>query len=127
MFGLLLIAPFNVGFNGILVLVSDVVLGGIAPAIVGAVGLVFIARLWFAVPLVRAAQERTRSPARTRSVVVDSEWPIVSRSVATERPAVRTGGAIRSAARCDRPVANPPAREAHRWIRRNATARRGAG
>ncbi len=42
-----------VGFTGILTLLSDFVLGGPAPAIVGIVAALGIAGLWFAVPLSR--------------------------------------------------------------------------
>jgi hypothetical protein len=41
------------GFTGILVLLSDVVLGGAAPILVGAMTALGIAALWFAVPLSR--------------------------------------------------------------------------
>ena len=45
------------GLTGILVLLSDVVVGGPAPLIVGAVALLAVAGLWFAVPLVRRSEE----------------------------------------------------------------------
>ena len=45
------------GFVGILVLVSDVVVGGAAPAIVGALAAATIAGLWFLVPLIRRDEE----------------------------------------------------------------------
>jgi Family of unknown function (DUF6328) len=45
-----------VGFIGILVLISDVVLGGAAPAIVGGLAAVVIAGLWFVLPLVRRGE-----------------------------------------------------------------------
>jgi hypothetical protein len=41
------------GFTAILVLLSDVVLGGAAPVIVGVLTVIGIASLWFAIPLAR--------------------------------------------------------------------------
>jgi hypothetical protein len=41
------------GFTGILVLLSDVVVGGAAPVLVGIVAALGIGTLWFAVPLTR--------------------------------------------------------------------------
>lgn len=46
-------------FTGILVLVSDVVLGGAMPAVVGAVTALVIAGIWFGLPLGRRVQERS--------------------------------------------------------------------
>jgi Family of unknown function (DUF6328) len=48
------------GFTGILVLLSDYVVGGLAPVIVGVLTFVTIGGLWFAVPLVR----RSHGPPR---------------------------------------------------------------
>jgi hypothetical protein len=48
--GMVLLA---LGFVGILILLSDVVLGGAAPVIVGALAAAFLAGLWFALPLIR--------------------------------------------------------------------------
>lgn len=45
------------GFVGILVLLSDVVVGGVAPAIVGVLAATFLAGLWFAVPVIRRSHE----------------------------------------------------------------------
>ena len=45
------------GFVGILVLLSDVVVGGAAPAIVGVLAATFLAGLWFAVPAIRRGDE----------------------------------------------------------------------
>jgi Family of unknown function (DUF6328) len=45
------------GFVGILILLSDVVLGGAAPVIVGALAAAFLAGVWFALPLVRRDEE----------------------------------------------------------------------
>ncbi len=45
------------GFIGILVLVSDVVVGGAAPAVVGVLAAATIAGLWFVIPLVRRDEE----------------------------------------------------------------------
>jgi hypothetical protein len=45
------------GFVGILVLLSDVVVGGAAPVIVGALAAATIAGLWFVLPLLRREQE----------------------------------------------------------------------
>jgi hypothetical protein len=47
----------GVGFVGILVLVSDVVVGGAAPAIVGALAAAMVVALWFVLPLVRREDE----------------------------------------------------------------------
>jgi hypothetical protein len=47
----------GVGFIGILILVSDVVVGGAAPAIVGAVAAAIVVALWFVLPLVRREDE----------------------------------------------------------------------
>jgi uncharacterized protein DUF6328 len=48
------------GFTGILVLLSDYVVGGVAPIVAGVVTLTAVGGLWFAMPLVRRARERTR-------------------------------------------------------------------
>jgi uncharacterized protein DUF6328 len=45
------------GFVGILVLLSDVVVGGAAPAIVGVLAATFLAGLWFAAPAIRRGDE----------------------------------------------------------------------
>jgi Family of unknown function (DUF6328) len=45
------------GFIGILILLSDVVLGGAAPVIIGALAAAFLAGLWFVLPLVRRDEE----------------------------------------------------------------------
>jgi hypothetical protein len=51
-------------FTGILLLVSDVVLGGLAPVVVGTVATVGITVLWFGLPLVRREGEPSgRAPA----------------------------------------------------------------
>ena len=47
----------GLGFIGILVLVSDVVVGGAAPVIVGVLAAALIGGLWFALPLVRRDRE----------------------------------------------------------------------
>ena len=47
----------GVGFVGILVLVSDYVVGGDAPLIVGVLATAVIVGLWFVVPLVRRDEE----------------------------------------------------------------------
>ncbi|HEY5187638.1 MAG TPA: DUF6328 family protein [Solirubrobacteraceae bacterium] len=86
MFGFLLIVPFNsafrhhekpylvrvanelaiaamvflaFSFTGILLLVSDVVLGGLAPALARGASAVFITVLWFGLPLLCRGQERS--------------------------------------------------------------------
>jgi uncharacterized protein DUF6328 len=46
------------GFTGILVLLSDYVVGGLAPIVVGVLTFVTIGGLWFAVPLARRTRER---------------------------------------------------------------------
>jgi Family of unknown function (DUF6328) len=51
-------------FTGILLLVSDVVLGGAFPVVVGAVAAVTITVLWFGLPLIRREREPSgRAPA----------------------------------------------------------------
>jgi hypothetical protein len=50
-------ACLGLGFIGILVLVSDVVVGGAAPAVVGILAGAVIGGLWFAVPLIRQDEE----------------------------------------------------------------------
>jgi hypothetical protein len=50
-------ACLGLGFIGILILLSDVVVGGAAPAIVGLVAAAVIAGLWFVLPLVRRGEE----------------------------------------------------------------------
>jgi hypothetical protein len=47
----------GLGFVGILVLISDVVVGGAAPAIVGVLAASTIAVLWFLLPLIRRDEE----------------------------------------------------------------------
>jgi O-antigen ligase len=47
----------GLGFIGILVLVSDVVVGGAAPAVVGILAGSVIGGLWFALPLIRQDEE----------------------------------------------------------------------
>jgi hypothetical protein len=47
----------GLGFVGILVLISDVVVGGAAPAVVGALALALVAGLWFVLPLARREQD----------------------------------------------------------------------
>ncbi len=47
----------GLGFVGILILISDVVVGGAAPAIVGVLSAAVIAGLWFVLPLVRRGEE----------------------------------------------------------------------
>ncbi|HWE14165.1 MAG TPA: DUF6328 family protein [Solirubrobacteraceae bacterium] len=46
------------GFTGILVLLSDYVVGGIAPILAGVLTLALTGGLWFALPLARRAGER---------------------------------------------------------------------
>ena len=48
------------GFTGILVLLSDYVVGGLAPVIVGVLTFAFIGGLWFGLPLLRRSRERPR-------------------------------------------------------------------
>jgi len=47
----------SLGFAGILVLLSDYVVGGIAPIVTGALTLAITGGLWFALPLMRLAME----------------------------------------------------------------------
>jgi hypothetical protein len=48
----------GIGFVGILVLISDYVVGGTAPVIVGVLAAATVSSLWFAVPLVRRDEEK---------------------------------------------------------------------
>lgn len=45
------------GFVGILILLSDVVVGGAAPVIVGALAAAFVGGLWFLLPIIRRDEE----------------------------------------------------------------------
>lgn len=54
-------ALLAVGFTGILVLVSDVVLGGAVPIVVGVLTAGWTTGVWFGLPLLRRLQERTGS------------------------------------------------------------------
>ncbi|HEY2319162.1 MAG TPA: DUF6328 family protein [Solirubrobacteraceae bacterium] len=47
----------GLGFIGILVLISDVAVGGAAPAIVGILSAAVLCGLWFAIPLLRRDEE----------------------------------------------------------------------
>lgn len=47
----------GLGFIGILILLSDVVVGGAAPVVVGVLAAAVITGLWFVVPLVRRDEE----------------------------------------------------------------------
>lgn len=46
----------GIGFIGIVVLISDVVIGGAAPAIFGILAAIVIVLLWFALPIVHSEQ-----------------------------------------------------------------------
>jgi Family of unknown function (DUF6328) len=50
-------ACLGLGFVGILVLISDVVVGGAAPAVVGGLALALVAGLWFVLPLARREEK----------------------------------------------------------------------
>lgn len=50
-------ALLALGFVGILVLLSDVVLGGAGPVIIGALTAAFLAGVWFVLPIVRREEE----------------------------------------------------------------------
>jgi hypothetical protein len=52
------LAFLALGFTGIMVLLSDYVVGGIAPVVAGALTLAITGGLWFALPLLRRKQER---------------------------------------------------------------------
>ena len=54
-FAILAMVFLGLAFTGILVLISDVVAGGLGPLIVGVVAAAGIAVLWFGIPLVRRA------------------------------------------------------------------------
>jgi O-antigen ligase len=47
----------GLGFIGILILISDVAVGGAAPAIVGILAAAVLCGLWFVIPLVRRVEE----------------------------------------------------------------------
>jgi len=47
----------GLGFVGILVLISDVVVGGAAPVVVGVLALALVSGLWFVLPMVRREKE----------------------------------------------------------------------
>ena len=47
----------GLGFVGILILISDVAIGGAAPAIVGILAAAVLSGLWFAIPLLRREEE----------------------------------------------------------------------
>jgi hypothetical protein len=47
----------GLGFTGILVLLSDFVVGGVAPIVAGVVTFASVGALWFGVPLVRRSRE----------------------------------------------------------------------
>jgi hypothetical protein len=47
----------GLGFIGILVLISDVAVGGAAPAIVGILSAAVLSGLWFAIPILRRDEE----------------------------------------------------------------------
>ena len=50
-------ACLAVGFVGILVLISDVVVGGAAPAVVGGLAALVLVGLWFVLPLARRDED----------------------------------------------------------------------
>jgi hypothetical protein len=52
------LALLALGFTGIMVLLSDYVIGGVAPIIAGALTLAITGGLWFALPLLRRNRER---------------------------------------------------------------------
>jgi spore maturation protein SpmA len=54
-------ALVTVGLTGILLLISNVLFGGVTAAIVAAVALIGVATLWFGVPLHRSWRE-SREP-----------------------------------------------------------------
>ena len=47
----------GLGFIGILILISDVAIGGAAPVIVGILAAAVLSALWFAIPLLRREKE----------------------------------------------------------------------
>jgi hypothetical protein len=50
-------ACLALGFVGILLLISDVVIGGIAPVLVPGIAALLVGGLWFGLPLVRRGDE----------------------------------------------------------------------
>ncbi len=56
-------AFLGIGLTGILVLVANVVLGGIAPILVGAAAAVLVASMWFLVPFGRLRSDSGRHAA----------------------------------------------------------------
>lgn len=55
------------GFTGILVLIADVIAGGIAPLLIGLVAAVAIAALWFALPIAHLRGSRSIAANSRRS------------------------------------------------------------
>lgn len=53
------IAFLALGLTGILVLLSDYVVGGVAPIVAGVLTLAAVGGLWFVMPLIRRSRERT--------------------------------------------------------------------
>ena len=54
----------SVGLTGIMILISDYLFGGTAAAVVGALTALFLAVVWFAVPLQRRRSEAFRGASR---------------------------------------------------------------
>lgn len=61
-FAILAMVSLAAGFTGILILVADVVAGGLGPVVVGIVSAVGIFVLWFGLPLARLAAESRSGP-----------------------------------------------------------------
>jgi uncharacterized membrane protein YiaA len=56
-FAIIAMALLTVGLTGILLLISNVLFGGVAAAIVAAVALIGVVTLWFGLPLRRSHRE----------------------------------------------------------------------
>ena len=56
-FAIIAMVLVTVGLTGILLLISNVLFGGVTAAIVAAVALVAVATLWFGVPLLQRHRE----------------------------------------------------------------------
>jgi Family of unknown function (DUF6328) len=63
-FAILAMVFLGAGFTGIMILLSDVVVGGIAPIIAAVVAALGIGGLWFWVPLMRRSDESKRTGVR---------------------------------------------------------------
>ena len=63
-YGFAVMTFLGAGFVGILILLSDVVVGGAGPVIAGILAAAAIGGLWFVLPLARRSQEPGESQTR---------------------------------------------------------------